>query len=276
MVFDLKSDESMQRKARFVAGGHMTGESDCLTYASVVSRESIRLAFMLASLNGLEVLQADVEGAYLNANSTEKLFTVCGPEFGEFAGRRAIICRALYGTKSTAASWRAAISKVIKGLGFEMCQANNDVWMSKGSNKASEEVWEYVLVYSDDLLIVARNLGEIAAQIDQHFKLKNGSIKAPESYLGADIGKFTLPDKSEAWFMSSESYVKEAIKNVEGWMKNCAPKGLMWVGLKTKVSETFPSNWKPERGLPTVEGRGSKLVSAADWSSALDGGTWTN
>ena len=51
MIFDMKSDGSMQRKARLVAGGHMTGEPECMTYASVVSRESIRLAFMLASLN---------------------------------------------------------------------------------------------------------------------------------------------------------------------------------------------------------------------------------
>jgi hypothetical protein len=185
---------------------------------------------MLASLNGLEVLQADMGGAYLNAKSTEKLFTVCGPEFGEFAGRRAIIRRAFYGTKSAVALWRAAISKVIEGLGFEMCRADNDVWMRKGFNKASEKVWEYVLVYSDDLLIVARNPGEIAAQIDQHFKLKDGSIKEPKSYLGADIGKFTLLDESEVWFMSSESHVREAIKNVEGWMKKHASKGSKWVG----------------------------------------------
>jgi hypothetical protein len=143
------------------------------------------------------------------------------------------------------ASWRAAISKVIEVLGFEMCRANNDVWMRKGFNKAGEN-GEYVLVNSDDLLIVARNPGEIAAQIDQHFKLNDGSIKAPESYLGADMGKFTLPDELEVWFMSSESYVKEAIKNVEGWMKTRAPKGSKWVGLKTKVSGCFPSNWVPE------------------------------
>jgi hypothetical protein len=154
---------------------------------------------MLASLNGLEVPQADMEGAYLNDEPTEKLFTVCGPKFGEFAGRHAIICCALYGTKSAAASWRAAISKGIEGLGFEMCRADNDVWMRKGFNKAGEKVWEYVLVYSDDLLIVAQNPGEIAAQIDQHFKLKDGSIKAPKSYLVADMGKFTLPDKSHCF-----------------------------------------------------------------------------
>ena len=55
-----------------------------------------------------------------------------------------------------------------------MCRADNDVWMRKGFNKAGEKVWEYVLIYSDDLLIVARNPGEIVAQVDQHFKLKEG------------------------------------------------------------------------------------------------------
>ena len=38
-----------------------------ITYASVVTRESIRIGFVLASLNDLEVLTADVAGAYLNA-----------------------------------------------------------------------------------------------------------------------------------------------------------------------------------------------------------------
>ena len=115
LVLDVKST-TLVRKARFVAGGHMTGEPESMTYASVVSRESVHLALMLAALNGLEVLQADVKGAYLNAKSTEKLYTRCGPEFGEFKGRLAVIQRALYGTKTAAASWRATISKVIEDL----------------------------------------------------------------------------------------------------------------------------------------------------------------
>ena len=110
LIFDIKAD-TLQRKCRYVAGGHKTPEPTCTTYASVVSRESVRLAFMLASLNGLDILGADAEGAYLNSMSRERLFTTCGPEFGEFKGRYAIIRRALYGSKSAAASWRADISK---------------------------------------------------------------------------------------------------------------------------------------------------------------------
>ena len=55
-----------------------------LTYASVVSRESVRIALTLAALNDLEVKAADIQNAYLTAPLlSEKIWTVCGPEFGE-------------------------------------------------------------------------------------------------------------------------------------------------------------------------------------------------
>ena len=77
----------MLRKARFCGDGHKLEDPDVCTYASVVSRESVRLAFMLAALNGLDILAADAEGAYLNAPSREKLYMKMGIEFGEFKGR---------------------------------------------------------------------------------------------------------------------------------------------------------------------------------------------
>ena len=239
LVFDIKAG-TLQRKARFVADGSRVDPPDVNTYASVVSRESVRLAFLLAGLNGLDVFAADCEGAYLNAESRERLYTKCGPEFGEMEGRWAIITRALYGSKSAAASWRAAISKVIEDLGFQMCRADNDVWMRKAQKANGDFVWEYILVYSDDLLCVGINPKETLTMIDQHFKLKNGEIEKPTRYLGADIGEYQLPDGSTAWSLSSDSYVKAAIANVEDWMKKRGQK------LKTRVSAPFPSNYKPE------------------------------
>jgi hypothetical protein len=69
-IFDVKMD-SFQRKYRMVAGGHMT-KAPPLTYASVVSRESVRIALTLAALNDLEVKTADIENAYLTAPVSEK------------------------------------------------------------------------------------------------------------------------------------------------------------------------------------------------------------
>jgi hypothetical protein len=94
VVFDIKMDFTC--KARFVAGGHVTEAPSSITYASVVSRESVRIALLIAALNNLEVAGADVQGAYLNAPCREKVFTICGPEFGEFTGRIAVVVKALY------------------------------------------------------------------------------------------------------------------------------------------------------------------------------------
>ena len=68
MIFDVKLGENFRCKARFVAGGHMTSPPATLTYASVVSRESVRIALVLASLNGTIILTADIQNAYLHAN----------------------------------------------------------------------------------------------------------------------------------------------------------------------------------------------------------------
>ena len=62
MIFDVKM-EDFRRKARLVDGGHMTDTPAAITYASVVSHESVRLALMLAALNALEVKCGDVMNA---------------------------------------------------------------------------------------------------------------------------------------------------------------------------------------------------------------------
>jgi hypothetical protein len=76
MIFDVKMD--LTRKARLVAGGHQTDPPKESTYSSVVSRDRIKIAFTLAALNDLDVLSANVQGAYLNAPTKEKVYTIAG------------------------------------------------------------------------------------------------------------------------------------------------------------------------------------------------------
>ena len=54
IIFDVKI-EDFRLKARYVAQGNMTEAPKTLTYASVVSRDSVRIALILAALNDLEV-----------------------------------------------------------------------------------------------------------------------------------------------------------------------------------------------------------------------------
>ena len=65
MIFDVKMD--LTRKARFVAGGHWTEPPASITYSSVVSHDSVRLAFLIAALNNIEIIACDVGNAHLNA-----------------------------------------------------------------------------------------------------------------------------------------------------------------------------------------------------------------
>ena len=59
LIFDVKME--FTRKARFVAGGHTTEAPSAITYSSVVSREIVRLDFMIATLNGLDIMSCDLE-----------------------------------------------------------------------------------------------------------------------------------------------------------------------------------------------------------------------
>ena len=77
-----------------------------ITYASVVLRESVRIALTLVALNGLQVKTAHIENAYLQAPVTEKIWCKLGLEFGSNAVRSAIIVRSLSGLKSAGTSFQ--------------------------------------------------------------------------------------------------------------------------------------------------------------------------
>jgi hypothetical protein len=87
MTFDVKMKDFRQ-KARLVAGGHRTKAPATITYASMVSRETVPLALTIASLNDLEVEVGDVLNAYITAPVKEKVWTVLGPKFGHDTGKR--------------------------------------------------------------------------------------------------------------------------------------------------------------------------------------------
>jgi hypothetical protein len=86
MIFNVKLGENFRRKARYVAGGHVTDPPSSITYSSVVSRESVCIALLIAALNDLEILSADIQNAYLHAKCREKIWTRAGPEFGSDEG----------------------------------------------------------------------------------------------------------------------------------------------------------------------------------------------
>ena len=69
-------------KAWWVLDGHKTPDPIGSTYAGMVSRESVCIAFTYAALNGLDVFTADIQNAYLQVPLSQKHYIICNPEFG--------------------------------------------------------------------------------------------------------------------------------------------------------------------------------------------------
>ena len=65
----------------------------------------------MAKLHDLDIKAADVLYAYVMASNHEKTWTVLGSEYGDDAGKSAIIVRALYSVKSAGASLRAHLAQ---------------------------------------------------------------------------------------------------------------------------------------------------------------------
>jgi hypothetical protein len=215
MIFDVKMD--FTRKARLVARGDLTDTPPTMTYSSVVSRESVRIAFLVAALNDIDLLMFDVGNAYLNAATTEKLYTVAGREFGkDEEGVTMIIRRALYGLKSSGAAYRAHFAATLTELGFTSCKADPDVWMRPAKKEDGFQYYEYILTYVDDCLVVSHNPKQIVDTLQDEYKYRLKDVGPPTRYLGAQIGRYKFDDGSTAWYMSSELYLQQAIKEIEG------------------------------------------------------------
>ena len=67
MIFDIKLGENFRRKARLLEGGHTPTAPSSITFSSVVSRDSVRIALTIAALNELDILACDIQNAYITA-----------------------------------------------------------------------------------------------------------------------------------------------------------------------------------------------------------------
>ena len=73
IIFEVKMN--LTRKAHFEAGGHITATPTVMMCTSVVSRKSVRITLLLASLNDVDLLDDNITLAYLNAPT--KKFVLC-------------------------------------------------------------------------------------------------------------------------------------------------------------------------------------------------------
>ena len=208
MIFDVKIGGNFCRKARLVAGGHTTDAPATLTYSSVVSQDSVRIALTIAALNGLEVMACDIQNAYVTADCREKIWTRASPEFGSESGMIMLIHKALYGLKSSGAAFRAHLAETLYNIGFVPTRADQAALKEDGF-----EYYEYVLCYVNDILAISHKAKDVLKVVQAVFKLKDDKIEPPDMYLGVTLS-VKEDNGVEGWCMTSDKYVKAAVENV--------------------------------------------------------------
>ena len=218
IIFDVKLD--LTRKSRLVAGGHRNKDVPTYTaFSSVASRDSLRLMFLIAAMNDLKLLSADIGNAYLNAKFRERVHVRCGPElFGqEHAGKLVFIVRALNGLKTSGASWGQHLSNEINNLGVTNTKGDSDIYRRRASKTTGESYYEYLIVYVDDIICVSDNPKHKMDTLQISYRLRD--VGLPNKFLGSNIKQWRYTDDNgmvqSCWALGSETYVKEACKVAE-------------------------------------------------------------
>ena len=258
-MYDVKFD--LRHKCRLVAGGHRTDPPKDDVYSGVVGMEVVRLGFILANLNDLQVCAADIGNAFLYGKTKEKVYVIAGPEFGpEIEGKRMIIEKSLYGLKSSSLRFHEHLSEKLRSLGFKPSKADFDLWY-----KPVDDHYEYIARYVDDVIVFSRDPMAIMEKLKESYILKR--VGKPQYYLGGDV--VTL---DEAW-------EKEGITtafSAETYIKNCLPRLAMACGKEEfrKAPTPFIEDYHPELDETPLVGPKDitlfkSLLGSANWIITL-------
>ena len=199
-------------KERLVTDGHLTKEPGESIYSGVVSLRSLRMVVFLPQLNNLEIWGADVNNAYPEAYTDEKLCIIAGPELKELQGHFLTMVKALYGTHSGGARWHDRLFDILQELSFKPSQVDHDVWTRP---EPGGTCYEYLAVYVDDLAIAAKDPQAFCNELRKRYNLKLKGAGPLEYHLGCTHKK----DSDGTLATDPRRYVNKILESYERMFK---------------------------------------------------------
>lgn len=249
-IYDVKVDR--RRKARVVALGNTTSLDGLFVSSTTVDSLSVNLLFLIAQANKFDILIGDIETAYILADTNEKLYTVLGKEFGDMAGKIAIVTKALYGLRTSGLMWHKKFAKTLKQLGWVPTPFDDDVYM-----RTYKGIYSFIAVHVDDFSVFSRHARELYNEIALIYKCKGGN--EPTYYLGNDFRR----DQDGRWIKSARSFTNNAIAKVERIVGTLLKK-------KTPLSANdHPETDKTDKLPPTGRQVYQSLIGLAGWASLI-------
>ena len=167
-------------------------------YSRVASLQILCIALSLDEINGLKLGVDDVGSTYLEAIPNKKVYIIVGPEFGDLAGHKLIIYKALYGLHTSGARYHEKFVKTMKSMGFKPHKSDPYVWMCDAG-----DCYKFVCVNVDDLMAILKDPDAFfdSLQKDHNYKLKG--LGDPEYHLGGS--SFRDANGTLAWELKPES-----------------------------------------------------------------------
>ena len=219
MVYDVK--EGGIGKARFVAGGHVVDSSKYAVYASVLKSEHFRMLLTIADANRLHVVTGDIGGAYLNAPTNEKVYSIAGKQFKQDQGRVILIEKALYGLKTSAAQWWTHLADTLTTLGFQMSSVDNNVWMHPVRDDENIIVrYDYICVHVDDFAVFAKDVSQYITALQKVYTIRHITpIINNNFYLGMDLKRDSC---LRGFLIGVKTYLMEALKELNRLLGFCS------------------------------------------------------
>ncbi|KAG8501480.1 hypothetical protein CXB51_003989 [Gossypium anomalum] len=204
--------EEPKYKARLVAKGYsqVPGVDFTDVFSPVVKHSSIRALLGIVAMHDLELEQLDVKTAFLHGELEEDIY-MQQPEGFTVSEKEDYVCllkKSLYGLKQSPRQWYKRFDSFMTSHDFKRSSFDSCVYFKKNNDGS----FVYLLLYVDDMLIAAKDKGEIRkvkAQLSEEFEMKD--LGPAKKILGMEI----LRDrKTSKLYLSQKGFNMRSAKPV--------------------------------------------------------------
>ena len=154
---------------------------------------------------GYKVGVGDINTAYLNASTREKIWTKADQSFVKngyalLVGDPGMVTKAQYGLPTSGHEWWIMLADTLREMGFSRSRGDPDVWI-----RPNGDSYDYIGTYTDDMIVVSHRVQEIFDEINAVYNL--GQPEEPSYHIGVDYFKTKLPCGSVKYELGSKTYV---------------------------------------------------------------------
>jgi hypothetical protein len=153
-------------------------------------------------------MTGDIGNAFPTAPCAEKVWSKCGPEFGDQEGAIVTLQRTLYGLKTASRSFHEFFGDTLQQMGFTPTQADQDLWYCKADNHAG---YDYIATHVDNIAIAALRPAEYMNMIEQEFLVRNKEDSS-SYYLGNNL---KLHQDGHLLHVSNKTYITKVLRKYQ-------------------------------------------------------------